>query len=61
MYNIASPKNEYKVGDPPCGGLAPCTDADHQFVLSLFSGPDMLYIYIISFYTYIYIYIYIYI
>ena len=32
IYNVASPENnEYKIGDPPCGGLAPCTDADHQF------------------------------
>ena len=32
IYNIASPENnEYKIGDPPCRGLAPCTDAVHQF------------------------------
>ena len=31
MYNIASPENnECTIGDPPCRGLAPCTDADHQ-------------------------------
>ena len=32
MYNIASPENNgYKICDPSCRGLAPYTDADHQF------------------------------
>ena len=61
-YNIAGPENnEYKIGDPPCRGLAPCAEADHQFcTIIAFRARYVVYLckYI---YEYIYIYIYIYI
>ena len=43
----------------PAGGLPPARTLITNFVLSLLSGLDVLYIYIILIYIYIYIYIYI--
>ena len=59
IYNIDSPEsNEYKNGDPPCRGLAPRTDADHQFcTIIVFRAGYVIYLYI---YIYIYMYMYIY-
>ena len=51
IYNIpSSENNEYKIGDPPCKGLAPARTLITSFVPSLFSGLDMLYVYIICIY-----------
>ena len=66
LYNIVSPENnEYKIGDPPCRGLARCTDADHQFgTIIVFRARYVIYSYNIYIHIYIYIhniYIYIYI
>ena len=37
MHNTASLENDLcAIGDPPCRGPAPCTDAEDKFVLSLF-------------------------
>ena len=48
IYNITSPEsNEYKIGDPPCRGLAPCTDADHHFcTIIVFRARYVIYFYI---------------
>ena len=43
----------YTIGDPPCKGLAPCTDDDHQFcTIIVFRARYVIYLYNIYIHIY---------